>query len=460
MRKFMLLLLAFALVLSLTACGDKGLAGTAHAEEAEETEEDWSDEYPDADEGLEWDEDYDGDWGADYIDPDYNPTSPPTAPTDPPKPTNPPSNTPANDGWDGQPENPPVEEALDQSEIPEGLRDGLISYAHTTVGTIVIHETGYVFRLINGEIEQVWDYSAKPGDIIIDASEYYEYARDRWYAYIGNSLVHFTEDEMIVDVRSCAEFEWSGMYMYCYHIEVGTLYSSSPCNDSAILNNVIEIYTKEGHTFARCLDGGVYVMNASPWAIGRQTQFYCNEHPVQWVYLGTGDWYDYYMQLDSRVTGKPALESAVDFDVKYGLDLDGWGNPIEEFNPSDVVLTADRDYQGVYDLYGVATYRTDVEIRLSGISYADLGGDLIYYFNPDGSPKRVYWECSSVSDEDLETIIDFTRAYGSEVTAIDTGDGKTTEYVYTVDGGYTLHVCYRNDKTDPSNSRIFIYADY
>lgn len=439
MKKITILLLA--LLLLLTACDGSGITNTAHADDDEDWYEDGDPLEPDTEEVWEIDDDAEPQiWeseGVAYDDPHGGNQD---------------------DGWDGVPENPPVEEKLDQSEIPEGLADGLIYSAHTTVGTIVVHDTGYIFRLIDGEIVQVWDYEAGPNNVIFDASEYYEHNRDRWYGYVGNSLVHFTEDEMIVDVRSCAEFDWSGMYMYCYHIENGTLYSSSPCNDTAILDGVIEVYTKEGHTFARCLDG-VYVLNASPWMLGRQSQEYSNDHPAPWVFLGTADWYDYYMQLDSRNTGKSALESAEDFDKEYGLNLDAWGNPTWDFHTVDIALTANESYQEVYDRYDVAEYRTGDEIRLTDINYDDMPGNLTYYFE-DGKPSRVVWESHDNSKDALNDVLAYMGTTGILANTFTSEDGVSTEYVFSVEGGFVVHVIYQYNQNDPDSARVFFYADY
>ncbi|MDO4220404.1 MAG: hypothetical protein Q4D22_04225, partial [Candidatus Saccharibacteria bacterium] len=149
MKRFAILFLV--MILMLTACGESGITNTAHADETDN-----GDEY----------EDFNQEEGG--IDDDAEPQIwlEEGVPYDNPTDNN------QNDGWDGVDPNAPVDEKLDMSEIPEGLADGVIYYAHTTVGTIVIHDSAYIYRIVDGEITQVWDYYAEADNVIFDASEY------------------------------------------------------------------------------------------------------------------------------------------------------------------------------------------------------------------------------------------------------------------------------------------------
>lgn len=358
---------------------------------------------------------------------------------------------------DALPDAPPVNEELDMSEIPEGLADGVIYYAHTTVGTIVVHDSAYIYRIVDGEITQVWDYYAEADNIIFDASEYYVDPHNRWYGYVGNSLVHFTEDDMVVDVVNCTEFEYSGMFMYCYHNEAGVLYATSPCNSTPILGEVIEIYTKEGHTFVRRPDG-TYLLMVPPYLISQMSQQYCDEHPIPYIYLGDDDWYGYYMQLDTRNSGKSQSETTRDFDVRYGLTDVTWGYPTTNFSPMSVELAAGKSYQQVYDYYDIALERDGGGyFKVGDIDFADSLGILTYEFD-DNMPSRVTWESYIASEEVFAEIQQYLADDGYTCLGETNSGAGDKEYSYIIDGGYTMRVVYKDSQQE--GTHVFVYVDY
>jgi major membrane immunogen (membrane-anchored lipoprotein) len=434
MKRFAILFLV--MILMLTACGESGITNTAHADETDN-----GDEY----------EDFNQEEGG--IDDDAEPQ----IWLEEGVPYDNPTNNNQNDGWDGVDPNAPVDEKLDMSEIPEGLADGVIYYAHTTVGTIVIHDSAYIYRIVDGEVTQVWDYYAEADNVIFDASEYYENPHNRWYGYVGNSIVHFTEDDMVVDVVSCTEFDYSGMFMYCYHVENGALYSFSPCNDTRIKGDVLEIYTKEGHTFVRCNDG-TYLLTVPPYLISQMSQQYCDEHPIPFIYLGNDDWYGYYMQLDTRNSGKSQSETTRDFDAKYGLTSVTWGYPTTNFSPMSVELAAGKSYQQVYDYYDIAFERDGGGyFKVGDIDFADSLGFLTYEFDGD-MPSRVTWESYIASEEAFADIQQYLADEGYNCLGETNSGAGDKEYSYTIDGGYIMRVVYKNSERE--GTHVFVYVDY
>lgn len=351
----------------------------------------------------------------------------------------------------------PINEELDMSEVPAELVDGVIYVAHTTVGTIVIHDSAYIYRVVNNEITQIWDYYVQADNVIFDATEYYENPRYRWYGYVGNSLVHFTENDMIVDVVNCTEFEYSGIFMYCYHNEAGVLYATSPCNTTSILGEVIEIYTKEGHTFVRRPDG-TYLLTVPPYLISQMSQEYCDEHPIPYIYLGNDDWYGYYMQLDTRNSGKTQSETTRDFDVKYGITDISWGYPTTHFSPMSATLSAGKSYQEVYDYYDIAFERDGGGyFKVGDIDFADTTGILTYEFD-NNMPSRVTWESYNANEEIFAEIQHYLTDDGYVCMGeMDSGAGDK-EYAYIIDGGLIMHVVYKDNVEE--GTHVFIYVDY
>ncbi|MBQ8954721.1 MAG: SH3 domain-containing protein [Clostridia bacterium] len=351
----------------------------------------------------------------------------------------------------------PINEEIDMSEVPAALVDGVIYVAHTTVGTIVIHDSAYIYRVVNNEITQIWDYYAQADNVIFDATEYYENPRYRWYGYVGNSLVHFTEDDMIVDVVNCTEFEYSGIFMYCYHNEAGVLYATSPCNTTSILGEVIEIYTKEGHTFVRRPDG-TYLLTVPPYLISQMSQEYCNEHPIPYIYLGDGDWYGYYMELDTRNSGKTQTETTWAFDVKYGITSVMWGYPTTHFSPMSVELAAGKSYQEVYDYYNIAFERDGGGFfKVGDIDFADTMGILTYEFK-NNMPSRVTWESYNANEEIFAEIQQYLTDDGYVCMGETHSGAGDKEYSYMIEGGFIMRVVYKDSIEE--GTHVFIYVDY
>ena len=442
MKKFSKLFISLFLAMFLClSCGEMKTVWAVGEEGDVESDAGDGDEYEDFNqEEGEIDDDAEPQiWYSEGV-PYHDPVTPAPIPT--------PSPTPAFDIWSGE---------IDMSEIPEGLADGIIYAAHTTVGTIVIHDSAYIYRIVDGEITQVWDYYAEAKNVIFDASEYYVDPHNRWYGYVGNSLVHFTEDDMIVDVVSCTEFEYSGMYMYCYHAEAGILYATSPCNNTPILGEVIEIYTKEGHTFVRRPDG-TYLITVPPYLISQMSQQYCDEHPIPYIYLGNDDWYGYYMQLDTRNSGKSQSETTMDFDVKYGLTSVTWGYPTTNFSPMSVELAAGKSYQQVYDYYDIAFERDGGGyFKVGDIDFADSLGFLTYEFDGD-MPSRVTWESYIASEEAFADIQQYLADEGYNCLGETNSGAGDKEYSYTIDGGYIMRVVYKNSERE--GAHVFVYVDY
>lgn len=151
------------------------------------------------------------------------------------------------------------------------------------------------------------------------------------YARMGGSIVQFDDDNMVVMANAVAECEWTGINFYCYYFAGGDeLHYWSPTVDCFIASNVKYVYTTNQHTFFESLDGGIYVLDTSPYAIARVPMEYIAANPVPVVYLGEGSMYDYYSKLEPNGE-ENARKAAADFDNYYGLDLLVWGSDAESY---------------------------------------------------------------------------------------------------------------------------------
>ena len=208
---------------------------------------------------------------------------------------------------------------LDQSAVPEDIAEGTIGVYPTTVGTIVVHGTGRVFWLRGGEVFQTYDCDNLSEDNrVFDAYDFFEDPEYRWWGYIDEKLVYFTEREMIEEYPYIAEIGIDEKGFYCYQLVDGGLAAISL--QSGILGlrvGVRQVHTVAGHTFFEDIEGDIYVINASPYDL-------CNGEAdtFDFILLGNSSEHgvDYYcMQLDAESTGKTPEQAIKDFDGKYGV---------------------------------------------------------------------------------------------------------------------------------------------
>ena len=151
------------------------------------------------------------------------------------------------------------------------------------------------------------------------------------YARMGGSIVQFVDENMIVVINAVAECEWTGINFYCYYFAgADELHYWSPSTECFIASNVKYVYTTNQHTFFESLDGGIYVLNTSPYAIARVPMEYIDANPVPIVYLGEGSMSDYYSKLEPNGE-ENARKAATDFDNYYGLDPLVWGSDAESY---------------------------------------------------------------------------------------------------------------------------------
>ena len=210
-----------------------------------------------------------------------------------------------------------------QSDIPPEDLEILIDSLSVQDGTYVICGGKAAFCQAGRET-YVWECETGFSDFLFEID-------GKVYARMGGSIVQFIDENMIVMVNAVAECEWTGVNFYCYYFAgADELHYWSPSTECFIASNVKYVYTTNQHTFYESLDGGIYVLNTSPYAIARVPMDYIDTNPVPVVYLGEGSMSDYYSKLESNGE-ENARKAATDFDNYYGLDPLVWGNDAESY---------------------------------------------------------------------------------------------------------------------------------
>ena len=329
------------------------------------------------------------------------------------------------------------EEQLDTSAIPAEIEDEIIYTARTTFATIAISNHGSIYYIQNGKITEHWVGGVTgEKDIIFDASEIYPDADYRWYGYVGGTFYGFSDSNPVKLINKCDEFSYTGKAMYSFSLIAATLEAFSPYGKIFITNDAREFEIVNGYVFLRCRSG-IYVVNASPYALCSMKQEYLDEHGVPLIRLDDAGAMlsDYSGQLNinrSYNAGKSEEELADAFDAKYGTDFSKWGNPRYDFKIEDLDLMNGLEFQQVYNNYDIGKHdKKGSYLDLEFISCGDYSGNLHYKFNNGGTVSSVKYEALNCGEADFEEFRAYLqRAGGTELVEFTLAPNADTGYIY------------------------------
>lgn len=357
--------------------------------------------------------------------------------TEPPKP----EEETSKDGWDvsvsGKSWNDKT--PLDENEIPERCRGKIVDWIRTDFALVILCSDNYIGYIVDGELVSVWDTEVNADNFLFDASLFNEHAEYRWYAYVGTSIVSIRDEVIEYETRELAQFEFTGIDWYSYYILAGNLYFWSPSCTSLVAGGVAETYTKNGYTFYRSVDNEIYVLDANPFTIGRQTQEYVNAHPLTPIHLGKGPMHDYYVQLNPREGGSNPLNACKEFEERYGLNTLIYGNPTDTIDVKEFIEYATESRHHIFDHYNIPTENTEEMFKFDNIYlHGHLGHLRVFYKN--GAIDYLSWTCYEHSAEIYDDLRDYFLTYGPAGEARAPRDGQIEESAvvdgYNVFAGY------------------------
>ena len=300
---------------------------------------------------------------------------------------------------------------LDDSEIPEVCRGTIIDWMYTDFALIIISSDNYVGYIVDGELVKAWDTEVRGDNFLFDASLFNANAKYRWYGYVGNSIVRIKSDVVEYETRALAQFEFTGINWYSYYILSNNLYFWSPSCTTLVDTAVVETYTKNGYTFYRKITDDVFVIDANPFTVGRQTQEYVNAHPLTPVYLGHGPMHNYYTQLNPREGESNSLAASKEFEQRYGLDTMIYGNPTDKIDVSDFIQYATESRNHIFDHYNIPTENTADMFKFDNIYlHGHLGHLRVFYKN--GAIDYLSWTCYEHSLDIYDDLHEYFLTYG------------------------------------------------
>ena len=207
------------------------------------------------------------------------------------------------------------------------------------------------------------------------------------------------------------QFEFTGINWYSYYILSNNLYFWSPSCTTLVDTAVVETYTKNGYTFYRKITDDVFVIDANPFTVGRQTQEYVNAHPLTPVYLGHGPMHNYYTQLNPREGESNSLAASKEFEQRYGLDTMIYGNPTDKIDVSDFIQYATESRNHIFDHYNIPTENTADMFKFDNIYlHGHLGHLRVFYKN--GAIDYLSWTCYEHSLDIYDDLHEYFLTYG------------------------------------------------
>ena len=328
---------------------------------------------------------------------------------------------------------------LNEADVPEVCRGTIIDWIYTDFGLVIISSDKYVGFIKDGKLVKTWDTEVSPDNFLFDASLFNEHAKYRYYGYVGNSIVRILDELVEYETRSLAQYEFTGINWYSYYILSDNLYFWSPSCNALVDTMVVETYTKNGYTFYRKINNDIYVVDANPFTIGRQTQEYVNAHPLTPVYLGSGSLHDYYTQLNPRAGESNSLNASKEFEERYGLDTLIYGNPTDTIDVREFIDYATESRNHIFDHYNIPTENTDEMFKFDNIYlHGHLGHLRVFYKN--GAIDYLSWTCYDHSWDIYDDLHDYFLTYGPVGEARTPRDGQIEEGAivdgYNVFAGY------------------------
>ena len=329
---------------------------------------------------------------------------------------------------------------LNEEELPEVCRGKVIDWIYTDFALIIISSDNYVGYIVDGELTKAWDIKVKPDNFLFDASLFNANAKYRWYGYVGDSIVRIKSDVVEYETRSIAQYAFNGSDWYCYYILSNNLYFWSPSCTTLVDTAVVETYTKDGYTFYRKVTDDVFVIDANPFTVGRQTQEYVNAHPLTPVYLGNGPMHNYYVQLNPE-NGESKERLGEEFEQRYGLNTAIYGNPTDEIDVADFIRYATESRNHIFDRYGIPTENTKEMFKFDNIYlHGHLGHLRVFYKND--AIDYLSWTCYEHSWDIYDDLHEYFLSYGPIGESRMPRDGQIEESA--VVDGYTIFAGYED----------------
>ncbi len=202
---------------------------------------------------------------------------------------------------------------------------------------------------------------------------------------------------------------------------------------------VFSVYGEEEGTVQGKVDD-VFVIDANPFTVGRQTQEYVNAHPLTPVYLGSGPMHNYYMQLNPE-NGESKEGRREEFEQRYGLNTAIYGNPTDEIDVADFIKYATESRNHIFDHYGLPTENTKEKFKFDNIYlHGHLGHLRVFYKND--AIDYLSWTCYEHSWDIYDDLHEYFLSYGPIGESRMPRDGQIEESA--VVDGYTIFAGYED----------------
>ena len=158
-----------------------------------------------------------------------------------------------------------------------------------TNGVYVIEKDGISFYRNNVQIRH-WSCKTSENDYLF--KDLYGHI----YAQIGNRIVHFVGDHIVVDASNIICHHYQDGYFYAFYMVGSDLYFWSPERSCFLAMDVDEAVINHSYGFYRQGDM-VYALNTTFYRIANATDEYLENYPVPVVLLGGGTILDYSKEL-------------------------------------------------------------------------------------------------------------------------------------------------------------------
>jgi hypothetical protein len=186
-----------------------------------------------------------------------------------------------------------------------------------TNGVYVIEKDGISFYRNNVQIRH-WSCKTSENDYLF--KDLYGHI----YAQIGNRIVHFVGDHIVVDASNIICHHYQDGYFYAFYMVGSDLYFWSPERSCFLAMDVDEAVINHSYGFYRQGDM-VYALNTTFYRIANATDEYLENYPVPVVLLGGGTILDYSKELTRGASQQSWDQVEQMFDNYYGLNRYVWG---------------------------------------------------------------------------------------------------------------------------------------
>ncbi len=329
-------------------------------------------------------------------------------------------------------------------------------------GLVAIMDNGSVCYYENQQlITQVW-HDTSEEDFFIRVGECYPNANYDLCAKLGDEIVSFGDNFMEIELSFLTDFDFSGSRWYAYGLYDRTLTYWSPYVKSLVARNVDDVFTVDGITFLQA-EEGAFVLEVSPYYYGTNTQEFCNYHPVDVIFLGPGNMYDYVYELtDGEFYGTitPGTEEEIQgrntaFLRKYGVDFANWGSHKSNFTLNDFITIAGKRPAEIKTMFGAPSVDNSKMFGYDNITFDDRDGNLRFHLDEFEEVYRIVWTSSTYSKDLFERFKQRFETIGTYAWTRETREGKV-EIGYNIEGR-VVFVCYQDNGSQQS---VYVFAYY